>query len=1150
MLAALGGLSCSEAPSKPTDTQKTSDALATRKASDAFVRAINQGVALMNQYNYKDAAAVLEEAVKVAPDSVEARVNLAIAIYNRATNGDLERATALVDTVVHDEPGNVRAQYFRGLIHHYAGEDEQALAYFQRVVEQTPGDAYAWFLLGRCKRRLGQPCRAELERAIQENPGLASAHYEFMLMVALQEGREAAAPYREKFAKIDKSPLSEKLDLAAYNRMGPLAVVRPLAAVPAAGVSSGELASGAAQTLVDASASDSRFEFKARRAADIVGRAGVQLALADVNGDGRLDIATTGVVRDDRPGLLLLLAEEGGFIDATQAAGLAGQLAAVSCAFGDYDNDDKVDIYVSCVGPNRLFRGRGDGTFEDVTDATGTAGPNVTSVSAVFLDADHDADLDIYVCNAASAAGASAAANQLLNNNADGTFTDIAADAGVACAAERSVMLAPVDIDADRDTDLLVFNDKAQAKLFFNDRFGKYREGQITAEPIRGDRGGVLQDFNGDGRADLLVAPGGETPGRLYLTDATGAFAPSKQFDGCLEAVSTWGDLVATRVADVDLDGDLDVAVFGAAGHVLLNDGAGRFVTKANLWPKPAEGAVVGTDLVDLTGDGVPDVLRVRVAPTGRVELVPTTLTPPANWLAVTPTGDRGADKRTRSPASGYGTKLDLRCGLHSQVITHTGLNGGLSQSQRPVVFGLSGATKLDYLAFTWPDGVTQSEIELAAGMHHRISETERKMSSCPVLFAWNGERFGFVTDFAGVGGLGYYVAPSQYAPPQVLEHVKIEPDQLAARDGVYELRICEPMEEVGYIDRLELLAVDHPRDVSVYPDERLALNGPAPSHKLLCPADRIYPVRATAPDNTDCTRQLAAVDRIYAYQPPLDRRFQGFCKPHALVLDFDKRLAELDPGRSVYLFLNGWIEYPYSQTTFAAAQAGVKWQPLKIERQTTDGRWETAIADAGAPGGMGRMITVDLTGKLAPNDTKLRISTNLEVYYDQIFIAADEGTEELVVRTVPLAEASLRRLGFPQEYSPDGGYPLLYAYDIIEPTAPFKMPRGAYTRYGRVDELLTDFDDRYVILGSGDEIAARFDASELPAPRDGHVRSFILVSHAYCKDMDLYTAEPDTVTPLPFRAMSRYPYPPSERFPATSASRPWQEKFNTRRLP
>jgi len=195
-------------------------------------------------------------------------------------------------------------------------------------------------------------------------------------------------------------------------------------------------------------------------------------------------------------------------------------------------------------------------------------------------------------------------------------------------------------------------------------------------------------------------------------------------------------------------------------------------------------------------------------------------------------------------------------------------------------------------------------------------------------------------------------------------------------------------------------------------------------------------------------------------------------------------------------------------------------------------------------------MITIDLTGKLSPNDRKLRISTNLEIYYDQMFIAADRGTDGFAISTIPMARADLRRLGFPLEYSPDGRHPYVYTYDIIEPTSSFKMPRGYYTRYGPVDNLLTDFDDRYVILGTGDEIAVSFDARTLGPPAHGMTRSFILVSHTYCKDMDLYTAAPDTVAPLPFRNMTAYPYPPSEQYPSSNEFRRCGQRFNTRLIP
>jgi tetratricopeptide (TPR) repeat protein len=1107
------------------------------RGSDPVVRAVNRGVMLMEQYEYGAAVEAFGDAVKLDPESIEAKVDLAIALYNRSEKGDVEKANGLLDKVLEEHPDNPQALYFRGIVCQYTGKDEEAIEYFERVLRLHPDDAYVWYLLARSKSHLNQPYRKELERAIELNPMLSSAYYDLMRLSMREGKREEAREYQRIFTRLRESPLSETVVMPQYQQMGPLAVVRPIAARPKSPISGGELSPGKPRELFHAGAFGPDAPARARM---------LRAAYADVNGDGRVDMAAVSLTGRDTGHVMLRLRQaDGTFADATEKSGLKTVHDALSCAFGDYDNDDKVDLFFSCAGPNHLFRGRGDGTFEDVTAGTGTSGGEVRSLSAVFLDADHDADLDVYVCNA-TGPDDGAAANQLLNNNADGTFTDIAAQAGVACAENMSFMMAPADVDGDRDTDLVVFNEGAPVRVFLNDRLGKYHEGKITEAPFRTDSGGVAQDFNGDGAVDLLILPGGSEPGRLLLSGGTGILKSSDQFDECAKALASYGEVLLRRVADIDLDGDLDLVAFGKAGHVLLNDGYGRFVLRPRVWPDVCEQGWVYEDLVELTGDGVPDVMRSHAGEDELFEVVPTVLTPPANWVAITPTGTRSNDQSTRSPSSGYGVRMELRCGLHGQFYTYTGLNGGLDQSQVPVVFGLDGAKEADYLALTWPDGVTQAEGALVADVRHRIEETQRRISSCPVLFAWDGEHFGFVGDFAGVGGLGYFLAPGEYAMPQVVEHVRLGPGQLRPRDGLYELRMCEPMEEVAYVDRLELVAVDHSEQFSVYPDERLVIGGAPATQKLLCPKRPIFPERAFGPDGQNCAERLREADRKYAYQPPRDRRFVGFCEPHALVLDFGDGLASLSPDRPVYLFLNGWIEYPYSQTTYAASQAHVAWHPLKVE--ALDGaEWRTVVADGGSPGGMGRTIAVDLTGKLPAGASKLRVSTNLEIYIDQAFVAADRGTEGFVRRTVPLHSATLRWLGFPKEVSPDGAHPTVYTYDQIQPSSPLKLLRGEYTRYGRVDELLSAFDDRYVILGTGDEIVVAFDAGSLPPVPDGWARSFLLISHAYCKDMDLYTATPDTVEPLPFRGMSKYPYPREEAYPDTPGLARYRDAYNTR---
>lgn len=1097
-----------------------------------IVDAMNRGVSLMGQYEYGQAVDAFEKAVAAAPSLLDAKVNLAIALFNRGRKEDMDRGTSLLDQVLTSNPTHLRALYFKGIVLQHIGNAEAAIACFEKVTQARPDDGVGWYLLGLCKQRVGRPAQADLLRAVELRPHLYSAYYQ-LYQVALRAGEvDQAKGYLEQFKTLRESPLGESIEMPQYNQMGELALVQPLPAQRRPPI---------AKSRYEAQTPKPIATFPGPPPSPVGALGG--MAVGDLNTDGLPDI----VLAAGSPGPLALWLgnRSGGFTDATPASGLAPVTNALRCSLGDLDNDGVPDLFVAGADRNSLWRGTTNHTFVDLSEAVEFTTQHAPGSVGIFLDADHDGDLDLFLCSAATTP--SVAANRLWNNNGDGTFTNLAAHTPLECAGSRTTLVLPGDLDGDRDMDLVILREGDGARVFLNRLLGQYSEATLDGLTIRGDLGGALQDFNGDGALDLLVLGGTPAQLALFLGDHRGRFTPAETFVDPAKAIATWGPLRALRVADLDLDGDLDVACFGADGHVLWNDGTGRFVLQTRVW-QPATGtAWAAVELLDVDGDAVPDLVALERGSELRLTLRSGKLTPPSSALVVAPTGVRSRDNRTRSPASGFGVQLTARTGLLEQTLLHHGLHGGGCQSLAPAVFGLGGAAKADYLSLLWPDGVAQVETALPAGPTHPLSEIQRKISSCPVLFSWNGQRFEFITDFAGVGGLGYFSAPGVAAPPQVLEHVKIEPDQLRPRDGAYELRVTEPMEESAYIDRLELLAVDHRIDQPVFPDERLAISGPAPTHELLVIERPILPVRAFDPSGQSCTDRIARVDRIYAYDPPLDRRYLGFCRPHTLELDFADRLAHLQPADPVFLILNGFIEYPYSQTVFAASQSRIGWEPIRVERLGEDGRWQTLVPDGGAPGGMARAFTIELTGLVSGPPCKLRLTTNLEIYYDQIFAGRHVGHEQTQTRALPLLDAELRRVGFAREYSPDGRLPLIYDYELSDASAPFHVLRGAYTRYGPVDALLREFDDRYVLVGPGDEIALRFDATTLPAPAAGFTRSFILVSHAYCKDMDLYTATPQTLEPLPFRAMSQYPYPATESFPDTPELQAFRREYNTR---
>ena len=188
-----------------------------------------------------------------------------------------------------------------------------------------------------------------------------------------------------------------------------------------------------------------------------------------------------------------------------------------------------------------------------------------------------------------------------------------------------------------------------------------------------------------------------------------------------------------------------------------------------------------------------------------------------------------------------------------------------------------------------------------------------------------------------------------------------------------------------------------------------------------------------------------------------------------------------------------------------------------------------------------------DLTGKLPQGTQRIRITTNLQIYWDGILINRTSQDQNVVLTPVPLARADLAFHGFPLkiENRPPGN--VAYVYEKASPTGPYTRPAGAYTRYGDVLPLLTAFDDRLAVFGPGDEVALDFDPAKLPALPKGWARDYFFVANGYEKDMDFYAYDPNTVDPLPFRGMGTYPYPTGKSFPLDEGHLNYLLNYNTR---
>jgi len=421
------------------------------------------------------------------------------------------------------------------------------------------------------------------------------------------------------------------------------------------------------------------------------------------------------------------------------------------------------------------------------------------------------------------------------------------------------------------------------------------------------------------------------------------------------------------------------------------------------------------------------------------------------------------------------------------------------------------------------------------------MKEADRRGSSCPVLFAWDGHKYRLITDVIGAAVVGHWFTPQRRNIPNPGEWIKVEGRQISPVNGKLSLRFIEPMEEVNYIDQLRLVAVDHPDTVEVNPDERFLDDPPFASGRVIASQGTRLPLGAWDGNGRDVLDTLSRRDHIFAsgFTPT---PYDGFANLHSLTLD----LGDLTPNAPLRLLMTGYVNYFSATSLYGAWQAGIKPISPYVEAQLPDGTWKTIPGEAGFPAGLQRTIVVDLTGKLPAGTRRIRLQSNLEIFWDQVLI--DQSTNaESRTSEVPLASATLHFRGYPLQIEGKSPGDLDYDYDRISLTGPFQHERGNYTRVGDVTSLVSGIDDRFAIFGSGEEIAAQFDPANLPPLPPHWKRDYFFYANGFVKDMDWWDASPFTVAQLPFHAMSTYPYPNTETYPDDAQSLDYQLNWNDR---
>jgi Flp pilus assembly protein TadD len=1091
-------------------------------AADAY-RFNTLGVAYMNQQRPADAQKYFEQALAADAKFAVARLNLGVSLLGQQK---LEPARAALEEAARELPRDPYAWYNLGLVYKDLGEAEKGIAAFQHVTEITQ-EADAYYFLGYLNTQLQKydEAIAAFQKGLALYPYHASS--EFGLARALQRKGDAASAreHLARFQKITTEHLGAPFG-AGYGDQGRYS----LAELPRSSV-----VEVPAAIPVRFTPQPNAFVSQAAGGHDSTPGPSTGACFFDYDGDGKPDLFLVSGAADGTSRLLHNLGD-GKFADATLAAGIDLKGSGLGCAAGDFDNDGHTDLAVCLSDGIRLLRNKGDGKFEDVTQAVGIRREK-GCVALAFVDYDHDGDLDLYITMAAdSGSPGGAPHNVLWRNNGNSTFTDISAETALGIAATGGGIVA-TDFNNDRAIDFVLAGGKPGVSILLNPREGKFTpltSVDFSKENLPPAVGVVAFDFDKDGWMDLAFTHAG-APGISLWRNVEG-----KRLERV--ALPDFGWLKGWGIAALDYDNDgwLDLVAAGEASsgaelRLLRNLGSKGWsdVTKEVHLDAVELNQPRAIAVADIDGNGDADLVVTQLG--GGPIVLRNEGGNRHNWMSIDL-------KALNDNKSGIGTKVELYAGTLYQKWEVAGGSGYLGQSALPILAGLGSERSADVIRLLWPTGVPQDEIHLAGNKAQSIAEIDRRGSSCPVLFSWNGREYEFIADMIGPGVVGHWVAPGERDVPDPDEYLKVSAHSVKPRNGMLSFRFLEPMEETVYLDQVRLLAIDHPAALNVFPNERFVSAPPFPEFRVIASRDARTPVGAWDDRGNDVLPLISKRDRKYVTDFE-GLPFAGFAKLHWVELD----LGEWDAKKPLRLIMDGYTDYFTATSMYAADQSGIKVIAPYVEALDEKGKWLRVVEDMGFPAGLERTMVADLTGKLPPGTRRIRIVNNLKIYWDAIRIDQTQEVRDVRVEQVPLAKAALDFVGYPRETRLQPASDTVYSYTHRSMTGPYAHAAGNYTRYGDVVDLLRSSDDQFVVFGSGEGLKLDFDPRELPELPAGWVRDYFFYADGFEKDLDFYAAHAFTVEPLPHHSLLPYPYPEGKDYPADAEHLGYQLEYNTR---
>ena len=1141
--------------------------------SEEMVRLRNLGYAQLENERPTDAESTYRELIELAPEEPLGHANLAVALLR---GEQYEAALASIDRAL--DLGGDRADLLlvRAGVLQWTGErHEEALDAYRRAARAAPDDPETLYALFRHAEIMSGP-EAEADRrySVDRLRRLRPDNLLVLLVsgaAALEDGDRGRAS--DDYLRIREliwqaQPSAERVleqllddleanDLEQVHRFAQQ-LTNVLKATSAWHSSQAEVWTNIqgipVERLVDEPANEdfgpagpARFRATRIENAATAGRA---LEVADFDGDDRPDIVrvAAGTGADDSVKQLELRRAAAGYATPVDAAATGARVLVA----GDADNDRRLDL-VAIGDPLAVWQLDDEGDTPQFSDASDRFLAGSLPVTAAdLIDFDSDGDLDLAV------ARTDGAPDLLRNVSGEGVFTGpleaLGPKALPQVEARHFHHLQATDADRDGDTDLLLAHD-AGVLWLDNLRQGRFAErtppapdpgllGRLislvsadepaasplnTEGPVRVVR---TADLDRDGVPEFLLA-GDSTV--ILRRDEDGALAPFPLSPGSALLPDGATDLA---LLDADNDGRRDLA--------LVADGELRVLTQtsesgtdalefqlAQVLGLPRDAGISAVRAEDLDDDGDQDLVAAGASGLYRIENLNGSEN---NWLRVRLVGlDIGNQKNN---VFGRGTTIEVKSERAYQYI----------EVDQPIThIGLGNRRKADLIRVVWANGVPQNRLD--PGENMTIVEEQVLKGSCPFLYTWDGEKITFVTDLLWGAPLGMPLADGVWNGYDPDELVRV--DGAAPRDGFYDLRITEELWEAAYIDRTRLWVVDHREDVAVASNLRIVPgqgHTGRPPDEVVASAGVRAIVQAIDGRGRDVTERVRARDEVYAdgYR---QSRYQGHAaEPWAFTFDLGDA-----PGKPVRLWLDGWVFPADASLNLAIAQAvehgDLEMVMTRLEVETANG-WQTLLDPMGFPPGKTKTMVVD-TPPLPAGATKLRIVTTRWLHWDKVAWSTDlgrTGSSDVVVQArLEPASADLSYRGFSALTRPAPNGPHLFDYQRTSAESPWLPFPGRYTRFGDVGELLATVDDRQVVIGPGDEIRVLFDARDLEPPKPGYTRTVFLESFGWDKDADRNTWKADSNLPLPFQAMSGYPFAPGESYPETPELDAYRERWLTR---